>query len=139
MVHQLESERLALRLHARRVPGPRRRTHGGGPREGAGLDGRRDACALQAAQQQQLAEQSPRRAVGHHRASSSVVEVPRVHHRGEDRTLAWAGLLAELRLWEEIIRIDLAELVPRLDLPVYFLHGALDYTCSFTLAEDYFL
>ena len=66
------------------------------------------------------------------------MEVPRVHHRGEDRTLAWAGLLAELRLWEEIIRIDLAELVPRLDLPVYFLHGAFDYTCSFTLAEDYF-
>lgn len=41
-------------------------------------------------------------------------------------------------LWEEIIRVDLAELVPRLDVPVYFLHGVFDYTCSFTLAEDYF-
>ncbi|MET0782082.1 MAG: alpha/beta hydrolase [Microbacterium sp.] len=41
-------------------------------------------------------------------------------------------------LWEEIIRVDLAELVPKLDLPVYFLHGAYDYTCSFALARDYF-
>lgn len=41
-------------------------------------------------------------------------------------------------LWEEIIRVDLAEMVPKLDLPVYFVHGLFDYTCSFTLAQDYF-
>jgi pimeloyl-ACP methyl ester carboxylesterase len=41
-------------------------------------------------------------------------------------------------LWEEIIRVDLAEVVPKLDLPVFFVHGLFDYTCSFTLAQDYF-
>ena len=41
-------------------------------------------------------------------------------------------------LWEEIIRVDLAEVVPKLGLPVYLVHGLFDYTCSFTLAQDYF-
>jgi pimeloyl-ACP methyl ester carboxylesterase len=40
-------------------------------------------------------------------------------------------------LWEEIIHVDLADVVPKLDLPVYFVHGLFDYTCSFTLAQDY--
>ena len=39
---------------------------------------------------------------------------------------------------KRIIRVDLAEVVPKLDLPVYFVHGLFDYTCSFTLAQDYF-
>jgi pimeloyl-ACP methyl ester carboxylesterase len=38
---------------------------------------------------------------------------------------------------EEIIRVDLAEVVPKLDLPVYLVHGLFDYTCSFRLAQDY--
>jgi pimeloyl-ACP methyl ester carboxylesterase len=41
-------------------------------------------------------------------------------------------------LWEQFIRVDLAEVVPKLDLPVYLVHGVYDYTCSFTLAQDYF-
>ena len=41
-------------------------------------------------------------------------------------------------LWDQFIRVDLRQLLPRLDLPVYFLHGAYDYTCSYTLALDYF-
>jgi pimeloyl-ACP methyl ester carboxylesterase len=41
-------------------------------------------------------------------------------------------------LWEQFIRVDLAKTLPKLDLPVYFFHGVYDYTCSFTLAEDYF-
>jgi pimeloyl-ACP methyl ester carboxylesterase len=41
-------------------------------------------------------------------------------------------------LWEQIIRVDLARTFRELDLPVYFFHGAYDYTCSYTLAEEYF-
>jgi pimeloyl-ACP methyl ester carboxylesterase len=41
-------------------------------------------------------------------------------------------------LWDTILATDLAKQVPELDLPVYFLHGIYDYTCSYTLAKDYF-
>ena len=41
-------------------------------------------------------------------------------------------------LWDQFIRVDLRQVVPRLDLPAYFLHGAHDYTCSYSLALDYF-
>jgi pimeloyl-ACP methyl ester carboxylesterase len=41
-------------------------------------------------------------------------------------------------LWDQFIRVDLRQTVPRLDLPTYFLHGAYDYTCSYSLALDYF-
>ena len=41
-------------------------------------------------------------------------------------------------LWSEVITTDLAEQVPALDLPVYFLHGSYDYTVSYPLAKAYF-
>jgi pimeloyl-ACP methyl ester carboxylesterase len=41
-------------------------------------------------------------------------------------------------LWDEMMVTNLAEQVTKLDLPVYFLHGIYDYTCSYTLAKDYF-
>ena len=41
-------------------------------------------------------------------------------------------------LWDQFIRVDLRQTVPRLDLPTYFLEGAYDYTCSYSLALDYF-
>jgi pimeloyl-ACP methyl ester carboxylesterase len=41
-------------------------------------------------------------------------------------------------LWGRMIATDLAKEVPELDLPVYFLHGKYDYTCSFTEARSYF-
>jgi pimeloyl-ACP methyl ester carboxylesterase len=41
-------------------------------------------------------------------------------------------------LWDTILTTDLAKQVPELDLPVYFLHGIYDYTCSYTLAKAYF-
>jgi pimeloyl-ACP methyl ester carboxylesterase len=41
-------------------------------------------------------------------------------------------------LWDEFIRVDLRRTLPRLGVPVYFLHGAHDYTCSYSLALDYF-
>jgi pimeloyl-ACP methyl ester carboxylesterase len=41
-------------------------------------------------------------------------------------------------LWEQFIGVDLRQSLPRLDVPVYFMEGAYDYTCSYGLALDYF-
>jgi pimeloyl-ACP methyl ester carboxylesterase len=41
-------------------------------------------------------------------------------------------------LWETMLATDLNQQVPQLDLPVYFIHGIYDYTCSYTLAKSYF-
>ena len=41
-------------------------------------------------------------------------------------------------LWETMITTDLSQQVPELDLPVYFLEGVYDYTCSYPEAKSYF-
>jgi pimeloyl-ACP methyl ester carboxylesterase len=41
-------------------------------------------------------------------------------------------------LWEQFIRVDLRKVVPRLQIPVYFLEGKHDYTCNTQLAREYF-
>lgn len=41
-------------------------------------------------------------------------------------------------LWETILATDLSTQVPELELPVYFLQGVYDYTCSYPLAKAYF-
>lgn len=41
-------------------------------------------------------------------------------------------------LWNKIITTDLTKQVPELKIPVYFFDGIYDYTCSYTLAKDYF-
>jgi len=41
-------------------------------------------------------------------------------------------------MWNTSLNMDLSQQVPELDLPVYFFEGVYDYTCSFTLAKDYF-
>jgi pimeloyl-ACP methyl ester carboxylesterase len=41
-------------------------------------------------------------------------------------------------LWEQFIRVDLRTAVPRLQIPVYFLEGRYDHTCSTDLARAYF-
>ncbi len=41
-------------------------------------------------------------------------------------------------IWNDIISRDLSEEITSLDIPVYFLHGRYDYTCSFSLAEEFF-
>jgi pimeloyl-ACP methyl ester carboxylesterase len=41
-------------------------------------------------------------------------------------------------LWNEMITTDLSERVSELHIPVYFLHGIHDYTCSYTEAKAYF-
>ncbi len=40
--------------------------------------------------------------------------------------------------WDEIVATDLTVKVPELEIPVYFISGINDYTCSYTLAKDYF-
>jgi pimeloyl-ACP methyl ester carboxylesterase len=41
-------------------------------------------------------------------------------------------------LWGEMLSTDLAVSVPNLEIPVYFLEGIYDYTCSYSLAKAYF-
>jgi pimeloyl-ACP methyl ester carboxylesterase len=41
-------------------------------------------------------------------------------------------------LWDEMTTMDLGTKVTELDIPVYFLEGIYDYTCSYTEAKAYF-
>lgn len=41
-------------------------------------------------------------------------------------------------MWNQMIATNLTAKVPKIDIPVYFFHGIYDYTCSYTLAKDYF-
>jgi pimeloyl-ACP methyl ester carboxylesterase len=41
-------------------------------------------------------------------------------------------------VWKDMIATDLAEKVTELPIPVYFLEGIYDYTCSYTEAKAYF-
>ncbi len=51
----------------------------------------------------------------------------------------WRGKFAcDRLLWDATISLDLTQVVRELALPVYFLHGAHDFTVSFPLAKDYF-
>lgn len=40
-------------------------------------------------------------------------------------------------LWNQVLSTDVTVEVPKLDVPVYFLHGRNDYTVSYTLAKEY--
>jgi pimeloyl-ACP methyl ester carboxylesterase len=41
-------------------------------------------------------------------------------------------------LWDKMQITDLSQQVTELEIPVYFLHGAYDFTCAYPLARDYF-
>lgn len=41
-------------------------------------------------------------------------------------------------VWNDMLSMNLAEKVPELRIPVYFLEGIYDYTCSYTEAKSYF-
>ena len=65
--------------------------------------------------------------------------------RTRDYTLAekinlWRGKAATgvSSMWKEMLAADLAERVPAVGVPVYFLHGAHDYTCTLAEASAYF-
>ncbi|MEE3703933.1 alpha/beta hydrolase, partial [Pasteurella multocida] len=40
-------------------------------------------------------------------------------------------------LWREMTSSRIAEMVPSLEIPAYFLHGTHDYTCSYDLARSF--
>lgn len=52
----------------------------------------------------------------------------------------WRGKAASgvSSMWTEMLATDLAERIPRVDVPVYFMHGSHDLTCSSEVAKDYF-
>jgi pimeloyl-ACP methyl ester carboxylesterase len=52
----------------------------------------------------------------------------------------WRGKFTTgvMPLWDQILASDLSEQVPKVDLPLYFLHGVRDYTCCLSLAREYF-
>jgi pimeloyl-ACP methyl ester carboxylesterase len=65
--------------------------------------------------------------------------------RHRDYTLAekfnlWRGKAAMgvSGLWQDMLASDLAQRIPRVDIPVYFLHGVHDYTCTYAEAMTYF-
>lgn len=56
-----------------------------------------------------------------------------------EKIALWRGkLFSGSRLWNTQLSTDLTQKVTRLDIPVYFLHGTLDYTVSYPLAKAYF-
>jgi pimeloyl-ACP methyl ester carboxylesterase len=56
-----------------------------------------------------------------------------------ERLAIWRGKWSphSRRMWNEMLATDLTRSLPKLDLPVYFLHGRHDWTVSYTGARDY--
>jgi pimeloyl-ACP methyl ester carboxylesterase len=51
----------------------------------------------------------------------------------------WRGKFrSDSLLWNTTIAMDMTQLVPKLDLPVYFFHGAYDYTVTYAETKAYF-
>lgn len=57
-----------------------------------------------------------------------------------DKLNLWRGKAAAgvSVVWKEMIQTDLKATIPRVEVPVYFLHGVYDYTCSYAEAKSYF-
>jgi pimeloyl-ACP methyl ester carboxylesterase len=65
--------------------------------------------------------------------------------QSQDYTLAekiktWRGKASSgvSTLWKEVITTDLSQQLTEFDIPVYFLEGIYDYTCSYIEAKSYF-
>jgi pimeloyl-ACP methyl ester carboxylesterase len=41
-------------------------------------------------------------------------------------------------IWNQMLDMDVRAAVPTLRIPVYFLHGAFDYTLAYPMAKEYF-
>ena len=48
----------------------------------------------------------------------------------------WSGYSTEM--WNGLLATDLTAMVQKLDIPVYIFQGVYDYTCTYSLAKDYF-
>lgn len=61
------------------------------------------------------------------------------HYSWAEKVGLWRGKRAGgvSPLWDDMLSTDLAETVPSLDVPAYFLHGVFDRTCSYDLARSY--
>jgi pimeloyl-ACP methyl ester carboxylesterase len=61
-------------------------------------------------------------------------------YTAREKLNVWRGRLfsRSFGLWEEVLRTDVAQEVPRLDVPAFFFHGVHDHTCSYLLAKRYF-
>ncbi len=141
VVHQLESEKLAYdhMLAAYRQRGDARMVHrleatpvtmtGGTPRRYLKV---RDAAMH-------------RLGIGTTHDMGSVISaifVRSLRFRGYtpgEKLALWRGrrFSRGLGLWEQLIRIDLRETVPELQVPVHLLEGKHDYTAITSLARDY--
>ena len=42
------------------------------------------------------------------------------------------------KMWDQMMETDLTKKVQMLDIPVYFCEGIYDYTCNYTLTQEYF-
>ncbi len=55
-----------------------------------------------------------------------------------EKVAIWRGKFSADRiLWDKMMAMDLTKEVPKLDVPVYFLHGKYDHTASYSLARAY--
>ena len=84
--------------------------------------------------------------IGTTRDMNSVVTgifLPSWHFReytlGEKINL-WRGKMFSrgFGLWDKMQITDMSQQVTKIKIPVYFLHGAYDYTCAYPLAKEYF-
>jgi pimeloyl-ACP methyl ester carboxylesterase len=62
------------------------------------------------------------------------------HYTLPEKINTWRGKAATgvSSMWNEMLVVDLAEQVPAVAVPVYFLHGLHDYTCTHAEASIYF-
>lgn len=57
-----------------------------------------------------------------------------------EKVRTWRGKASSgiSTMWKEVMKTDLAKVVPEVAIPVYFLEGIHDYTCAYAVAKDYF-
>jgi pimeloyl-ACP methyl ester carboxylesterase len=57
-----------------------------------------------------------------------------------EKLATWRGKAASgvSTMWREMLATDLAERVPEVRVPVYFLHGVHDATCAYAEGKAYF-
>jgi pimeloyl-ACP methyl ester carboxylesterase len=54
-----------------------------------------------------------------------------------EKLAIWRGkFFSDKILWDKMISVDLARVVPEAQLPVYFFHGKHDYTVSYAMAKE---
>lgn len=52
--------------------------------------------------------------------------------------MARGTIYSTRQMWPELMTVDLLDTVPRIDVPVYFLHGRHDYNTPWELCQEYY-